>query len=385
MRYHIGEFNDSFPPRIDGVAQTVKNYAAVLQKKHCDVTVVTPSDKGVVDDYPFEVYRYSSVGLNGSIGFRAGNPFSPVTLLELRRKHFDLLHVHAPFASSVLAHNINLRGNVPIVLTYHSRFEVDFETRLSSRAMRQIAMRFMMHNIAQADEVWTVTSACADALHAIGYEGETRVMENGTDFAFGAADADVAAALRKKYAIPQDCFVFLFVGRMMWYKNIRLIFDALIAMKQRGVPFRLLMVGSGYQLDEMRQYVAEKELSNEVIFTGPVYDREQLRVYYTIADLFLFPSTYDTCGIVVKEAAACECPSLLVRNSCAAEGAVDLQNAFLAEERADSCAEAIWNAVSDDARRKAVGKAAGKTLYLSWEEAVERAYKRYEEIIRGEK
>ncbi len=32
-------------PTIDGVAQTVKNYASILQEKHCDVTVVTPNYK----------------------------------------------------------------------------------------------------------------------------------------------------------------------------------------------------------------------------------------------------------------------------------------------------------------------------------------------------
>lgn len=34
-RLKIGLFNDSFPPTIDGVAQAVKNYAAVLHDKHC--------------------------------------------------------------------------------------------------------------------------------------------------------------------------------------------------------------------------------------------------------------------------------------------------------------------------------------------------------------
>ena len=51
-RLKIGLFNDSFPPTIDGVAQAVKNYAAVLHDKHCDVTVVTPDYKDVQDDTP---------------------------------------------------------------------------------------------------------------------------------------------------------------------------------------------------------------------------------------------------------------------------------------------------------------------------------------------
>ena len=97
----VGEFNDSFPPTIDGVAQAVKNYASVMHKNHCHVTVVTPRYRDVVDNYPFEVFRYQSVPLDKNIGYRAGNPFDPATLLRLRKKRFDLIHVHAPFASSV--------------------------------------------------------------------------------------------------------------------------------------------------------------------------------------------------------------------------------------------------------------------------------------------
>lgn len=111
-KLNIGLFNDSFPPTIDGVAQTVKNYATVLQQNHCNVTVVTPEYKGVEDRYPFEVFRYQSVPLDRRIGYRAGNPFNPDTLLKLRAKRFDLMHVHAPFASSVLVSNINHRPKV---------------------------------------------------------------------------------------------------------------------------------------------------------------------------------------------------------------------------------------------------------------------------------
>ena len=386
MRYHIAELNDSFPPRIDGVAQTVKNYALVLQKKYCDVTVVTPHDVNEQDgDYPFSVYRYSSVRLGEQIGYRMGIPFSPSTLLDLRRRHFDLVHVHAPFASSVLASELVLRRETPVVLTYHTKFDVDIQTRLASHAMQQVATKFVLHNVRQADEVWVVTKASEESLRAIGFEGACRVMENGTDFAFGQASEDAVAALRAQNDIPDDCFVFLFVGRMMWYKNLRLTLDALRRVKERGVNFRMLMVGDGFDLPDIKRYAEETGLADRVICPGPLLDRDQLRVYYTMADLFLFPSTYDTSGIVVKEAAACSCPSLLVRDSCAAEGAVDLQNAFLADEHADACAEAILAACADDARRKAVGKRAGETLYLSWESAVDRAYKRYTELIEGKK
>lgn len=379
-KLRIGEFNDSFPPTIDGVAQTVKNYAAHLQK-HVDVTVATPAYRGVVDDYPFEVVRYQSIPLEKQLGYRAGNPFDPETLRRLRKKHFDLIHVHAPFASSVLAKNVTMFREVPVVLTYHTKFEQDIQKRVALRGIQKLALRFVLDNINAADEVWCVSEGCGRALRSIGYEGDYRVMENGTDFPRGTASPEAVEALREKWGIGRDKFVFLYVGRMMWYKNLQLSLDALHIAKEKGLPFKFLMVGSGTDLDEVRQYAQDIDLSDEVIFTGPVYDREELRAYYCLSDLFLFPSTFDTSGIVVKEAAACNCPSLLVRDSCAAETAVHNHSGLLIEENAVDEARVILAACQSRDTLPTIGKTAGRELYLSWEEAVERAYCRYQEIL----
>lgn len=379
-RLKIGEFNDSFPPTIDGVAQVVKNYASHLQK-HCDITVATPAYRGVVDDYPFEVVRYSSVPLEKQLGYRAGNPFDPEILRHLRKKKFDLIHVHAPFASSVLARNVNMFRKTPLVLTYHTKYEQDIQKRVALRGMQKIALRFVLDNINAADEVWCVTEGCGQALRNIGYEGTYCVMENGTDFPRGTADPAAVDKLREKYDVRPDEFVFLYVGRMMWYKNLQLSLDALRLAKEQGLKFKFFLVGSGTDLDEIQQYVADIGLFDEVICTGPVYDREALRVYYGLADLFLFPSTFDTSGIVVKEAAACDCPALLVKDSCAAERAVHGESGFLTEENAIACSRTLLAACNDREHMKTVGKNAGETLYLSWETAVSRAYRRYQQIV----
>ena len=75
MPLKVGLFNDSFPPTIDGVANTVKNYAEVLSDMGCGVTVVTPKYPHVTDNYNFNVYRYFSINLNKSIGYRAGDVY----------------------------------------------------------------------------------------------------------------------------------------------------------------------------------------------------------------------------------------------------------------------------------------------------------------------
>ena len=104
--YRVGLFNDSFPPTIDGVANAVYNYAHIMNGRFCEPVVITPKYPHVVDNYDFEVYRYHSAKLTVNMPYRVGNPFSPKTIHDLAKKDFDLLHVHSPFASSVLAHEV---------------------------------------------------------------------------------------------------------------------------------------------------------------------------------------------------------------------------------------------------------------------------------------
>ncbi|MGN0557540.1 MAG: glycosyltransferase [Acutalibacteraceae bacterium] len=379
----IGLFNDSFPPTIDGVSNCVYNYAVNLSGNHVrpeECTVVTPKYPHVKDDYPFEVYRYSSADISKRIGYRVGNMFSPRMLKYLNDKRFDIVHVHSPFTSMVIASELKkMRAGVPIIFTYHTKFDIDFKKRLRVHSLCKMAERFIVHNINAADEVWVVSEGAVQSLRNIGYKGECRVMKNGTDFRRGKAGSAACAALRAELHIAEDEKMLLFVGRMMWYKNIGLILDSL-ARLGGSVKYKMVFVGDGDDRAAMEDYARSLGIGDKTTFVGAVHDREKLREYFSAADLFLFPSTYDTAGLVVMEAAACDLPSVLIDGSCAAEDVVDGFSGFLCMENVKSMADKILYALADDERRGRIGKNAGECVYLSWEDAVARSYKRYCEI-----
>jgi glycosyltransferase involved in cell wall biosynthesis len=143
----------------------------------------------------------------------------------------------------------------------------------------------------------------------------------------------------------------------------------------------MIFVGDGYDKQGIEQYAREQSLFDDCIFTGAIYDRELLRVYYSLADFFLFPSTFDTNGIAVTEAAACSCPSLLIEGSCAAERVTHMENGILIQEDAQELADAVEYACNNLPRIREIGEAAAESIYLSWDDAVARAYLRYETIL----
>ena len=329
--------NDSFPPVIDGVSTAVKNYAQILSAQHGSAAVVTPFYPDVDDSvYPFPVYRYPSLDLTRQLGYRAGIPFSPELAAKLEQAHFDLIHSHCPVASTFLARSLRDRLNVPVVLTYHTKFDIDIANAIHSKALQQESIRLLVKNISACDEVWTVSRGAGENLRSLGFEGRYVVMPNGVDFPRGRVSEEAVRQETGSYDLPGELPVFLFVGRMMWYKGIRIILDALKQLDSEGRDFRMVFVGGGNDKEEIVAYAREQGLMGKTLFVEPIRDRERIRAWYCRADLFLFPSTFDTNGLVVREAAACALPSVLVRGSCAAEDAEDGETGFLIDENAAS-------------------------------------------------
>ena len=377
----VGLFNDSFPPTIDGVANAVVNYARVIEKGEGHAVVATPWYPDCQDDYPFDVVRYPSAYISKRLGYRAGYPFDPRVLYYLKRQHIDIIHAHCPFISMVLARVLRRYTGAPIVFTYHTKFNYDIEKRVALNPVRSASIKFLLSNINAADEVWVVSEGAGENLRSLGYTGSYRVMENGVDFQKGRASQEELDRLTEEHHLPNGVPVFLFVGRMMWYKGVRIALDGLAYAKNRGADFRMIFVGEGVDRPEIMEYADKLGLSERCIFTGAIRDRELLRSYFSRADLFLFPSTYDTNGIVVREAAACSCGSILIRGSCAAEGITDGETGILIEENGDSMGEALLDVCAHPEKLKEIGKQAADRIYLSWDDAVARACQRYEEII----
>ena len=377
----IALLNDSFPPTIDGVANVVTNYARILHDDGYPVMVATPEYPGVTDDYPYPVLRYASMNTTRLVGYRAGYPFSARAVSAIDDFHPDILHTHCPVASTLLARTAREGTGAPVVFTYHTKFDIDIRTALKGELLQNQLITAMVRNIEACDEVWTVSHGAGENLRSLGFRGEYRVMENGVDFPRGRATEAEIAAITQRHHLPQDRPVFLFIGRMRWYKGIRLILDGLARARAQGARFTMLFVGDGTDMADIQALARENGLWEDCFFAGAVRDRELLRAYYSRADLFLFPSTFDTNGIVVREAAACALPALLVRGSCAAEGIDDGQTGLLMDENAQSlCAQALWACAHPDEIHR-IGQTAQERIYISWEDAVRRAEKRYADIL----
>lgn len=376
--------NDSFAPVIDGVVNVVMNYADYLMRDDdAEVIVGTPwYPDANYEEYPYKVVPYQSFDTTHvTNGYRTGNPFAGKAVAEMSDFQPDIIHSHCPASATVIARILREQTGAPIIFTYHTKYDIDIKRFMKLKLAAQEGIRAMVSNIEACDDIWVVSRGAGESLKALGFHGDYHVMNNGVDFDKGRADPQAVAEVTRGYDLPQGVPMFLYVGRMMTYKGLPMILDALKLLSDAGQDFRMVFVGSGPDKELLERRAEELGLMGKCIFTGPIYDRNALRAWNTRADLFLFPSTFDTNGLVVREAAACGLASLLIVGSCAAEGITHGWNGFTIQETPDAMAAFLQEACKDLEHLHDVGDHAMEEIYLSWRDCVADAYERYQVVL----
>ena len=378
---NVGLFCESFPPVMDGVAVCMQNYAYWIQKKAGGVCVVIPNKPGAdYSAYDYKVFDYLSVPVPGRSPYVTGvAEMDPTYLAKIATTRFKLIHAHSPFGAGQTALRVARMQKIPLVATFHSKYRDDFAS-IFPKVVVDMIVDAIVDFYERADLVWVPQESAIETLREYGYKGHVEVMENGCDLVADYPEQYFAEA-RKRVGVAPDEFVMLYVGQHVWQKNLRLTIEAMSRMED--VPFRMFFVGTGYAAEEMKALVSEKGLDGKVTFVGAITEREKLVDYYAASDLFVFPSLYDTAGLVVQEAAALGTPSVMAREASAAVVIRDGENGFLTDNDPDRLAELLRGLIHDPARVHRVGVQAGKTLVRSWENCVDEVIDRYNALLRS--
>ena len=379
----IVQFSDSFLPVMDGVGNVVYQYALNLGLRGHESYVVAPqTDTGYRGGFPFEIVDYLGVPLPKLKSYMIG---APVLDTHCRKRlsaiQADVVHVHSPFTAGQAGLVYAQKRGCAIVGTFHSKYYDDFLQITGVELLAEVGVKYVVSFYNKCDEVWAVSAASADTLRGYGYEGNIRVMPNGTDIQ--PLDDEAARAAWKRFGLADlDAPVLLYVGQINWKKNLRRILEACAKLER---PFRLVMAGQGPHEREVRELAVTLGIGNRVQFTGHLQGADSLNALYRRADLFLFPSLYDTFSLVVREAAAMGTPAVVIRGSCAAEGILDGENGFLCQDDPADLARVVEAALSDPERLARVGERARATIPIPWSRLMDGVLDIYGQLIQARK
>lgn len=382
----IAHFCDTYYPIVDGVIKVMENYAKRQSKKYNIVMVVPKHKNKEVVPHP----DYLVIGISGmyfkfvnyDLAFPEMDAYLKKTLKNLR---IDLIHCHSPFNVGSFAAKLAKRRKIPFVMTMHSQYKVDFMKYTKSEGLSNMLTKNITKVFNKATEVWTMHSKVADALIGYGYKGTFSYMPNATDYLVPENPTELKHLIDEKYNLKPDDLVFLFVGRLVNQKNIQFIVDSLDVLNKKGINFKMFFVGEGPDKNELEKHIEDCNLTDKVVLTGLIKSREELSAYYQRANLFLFPSTYDTSSLVQIEAATFKTPGVFIENTATAQTITDRHNGYLSKETIEDYSSTILEAISDKDKLNEVTENAHKELYVSWDTVALKTMDRYEYLIKQNK
>lgn len=201
----------------------------------------------------------------------------------------DVLHCHM-FHANVAGRMLRIALPFPLVIsTLHSLAE-------SGQSTARVGARDLAYRITGrlADVTVGVASAVIErhAAAAAIDRRRARVIPNGIDTVAFAPDPAVRAEVRRSLGIPEDEWVWLAAGRVMWKKD----YSTMLAAFARGVGGTLLIAGDGPDLEALRKTAPE-----EVQFLGARTDVDRLM---RAADGFVLSSVVEGLPVALLEAAA---------------------------------------------------------------------------------
>ena len=127
----------------------------------------------------------------------------------------------------------------------------------------------------------------------------TRVLYNGIDIELYK---NLNRRLhREQYGISDDCFVLGHVGRFNKIKNHKKIIEVFKEVIRLKPLSKLMLVGDGEEMTQIKQLVNSLSLVNDVIFIGT---SNEIPKMLSMMDCFIFPSLFEGLGIVLLEAQA---------------------------------------------------------------------------------
>ena len=308
-----------------------------------------------------------SVPTNGSIGtLTVSHRYGQLVTEMLDRERFDVIHFHEPFVP-FLSLQILRRSRAVNVATFHaySGFSPSYE--FGQRMMKGLARR--LHGR---------IAVSAAARHFIGryFPGECKVIPNGVDL---AQFEGVPPFARWRDGIPN----ILFVGRFESRKGLMYLLRAYYQLRLEGLGCRLLVVGHGPQLSEVRRYISSRRLGG-VELLGRLSEHDKARAFAT-ADIYASPATgQESFGIVLLEAMAAGVP-IVCSDIHGYKGVVrrNEQAVLVPPRDVEALAAALGTLLRDPLLRQRMSESGrARAAQFSWEAVAAKVEEYYGFVIR---
>jgi 1,2-diacylglycerol 3-alpha-glucosyltransferase len=325
---------DTYYPDVNGAAYFTYRLATLLAKRGHNVSVMCPSrsfKNTISNDKEVTVYGIRSIHLPVYQNFRISPLFISRTIRRVVREISpDIVHIQNHFLIGKEAVSAAKKLGIPVIGTNHFMPEnlVHYLhlPRIAERWAQKLAWRQFVRVFEQLDFVTTPTKTAAALLVKASLNKDVVPISCGIDLERFKPIND-GAYLERRFAIPTDKPVLLYVGRLDKEKRIDMILRALPDIL-RVTIVHLVLAGIGKEKQKLEELTEKLGIQQAVTFAGFVPD-EDLPNIYRVADLFVTAGIAELQSIVTMEAMASGLPVVAVNAMALPELIRDGENGYL--------------------------------------------------------
>jgi 1,2-diacylglycerol 3-alpha-glucosyltransferase len=316
----IAYFTDSFYPHVDGVTTYVGVVTRALLALGHEVMVVAPRWDGIEQSEVQNFVPGARIVLVPGV-----RPFfypdlklgalTPKSFAEVSNFKPEIIHFHTPgfmgFEATALAKLLK----IPLATTFHTYYMEPEgfvtiglkETGTVAKLLQESLWKISESIHKPCDAIITPTNYVGNDLRERWVDMNIQVIPGAVELrAFG--NHRNRKILRSQFGLD-DSIVFLSVGRLSAEKHFDILITSFSMMLIKHPNAKLVFIGDGKASDELKYIVQVLGIEHAVKFIGEVpYKKLTSENYYSMGDVFVTPSTWDTQGLSVVEAMASGLP-----------------------------------------------------------------------------
>jgi glycosyltransferase involved in cell wall biosynthesis len=328
-------FSDTFLPKIDGVAISIKNFSERLSQKDYEFLICCPEyGEGDFNRMNDKIYieRFTSAHLPSYPDIKAVFPNPSRISQIINTFQPDICHIHTPGLLGQYAINASEKFGIPTVGTYHTliseqdtyislyrilkldklflkinKFDkaltlknlLKFQKFDNFNIQKKIILKLCNNLYERCDFIISPSHLLKQQLIEFGIRRPIFVVSNGMDL----------SQFKGSVKSCSDEYKLLHVGRISYEKNCDVILNAFQKIHTKLPQSSLTIIGDGPALPSLKLQAKQLGLEEKIYFKGFVPNSELPEIYPQY-DLFLTASTMETQGLVILEAISCGLPAV---------------------------------------------------------------------------
>jgi glycosyltransferase involved in cell wall biosynthesis len=283
----------------DGANQALNRLVGYLLRQGAQVRVYSPTTEHPAFPPTGDLVSVPSVPFPGRTEYRLGIGLPGKIRRDLANFQPNVLHCSVP---DILGHRALTwagKQKIPVVASVHTRFDTYLQY-YGLQFLEPTTRAIMRRYYRRCDAIVVPAESTAAIFRAQRMNSDLTIWARGVDRdQFNPERRDME--WRRSKGIADDELVVAFLGRIVMEKGLDVFAEAILALIDRGVRHRVLVIGEGPARGWFEQQLPD------AIFTGQLTGPDLARALAS-ADVLFNPSITEAFGNVTLEAMACGLP-----------------------------------------------------------------------------